>query len=418
MKYRNIAFLSVFFLLFGNYSYLTSQNNPKLYLHFVTHNEENDVFLNNYSYYILNRNNIIQLANVVVSKNVKWNFQSDHAYLRAVIKYDTGSTTNNTNGKNIIRWLVEDMGITCDPHAHETSYNYADVAHLHDSLGITATKVVGGFLYDTIVNGNNWENLEAGIYGRQYPWAFWKPDILWGGGTQNHVNDPQVYGAFKPKSMAEYWVHDPARRLTLIGNGCGNKIWDTSNVSYIFGKIKRITDAIDAHTLPDSGFYTAAIFISSGSLSTTVINKFSQIVDSINALVSQNKVEWKEISAAKQIWDSVYNRQPFWIKCENLPPLGIEQISYTVPGSFALYQNYPNPFNPETIINYELRVTSYVQLKIFNVLGEEVTTLVNEELRPGTYEVTWEGSNYSSGVYYYRLSAGEYIDTKKMVLIK
>src|SRR3990170_8224410 len=106
MKYRNIAFLSVFFLFFGNYSHLTSQSNPKLYLHFVTHNEENDVFLTNYSYYILNRNNIIQLANTVVSKNVKWNFQSDHAFLRAVIKYDTGSTTNNTNGKNIIRWLV------------------------------------------------------------------------------------------------------------------------------------------------------------------------------------------------------------------------------------------------------------------------------------------------------------------------
>jgi len=170
--------------------------------------------------------------------------------------------------------------------------------------------------------------------------------------------------------------------------------------------------------LPDTGFYTAAIFISSGSLTTTVINKFSQVVDSINSLVGQNKVEWKEISAAKQIWDSVYNRQPFWIKCENLPPLGIEQISNSIPSQFTLYQNYPNPFNPETIINYELRVTSYVQLKIFNVLGEEVTALVNEELRPGTYEVSWDASDYSSGVYYYKLISKEYTETRKMVLIK
>ena len=88
--------------------------------------------------------------------------------------------------------------------------------------------------------------------------------------------------------------------------------------------------------------------------------------------------------------------------------------------SFNLYQNFPNPFNPITKISYELPVKSYqfVSLKVFDVLGNEVAELVNEQQSPGSYSVDFDGSNFSSGIYFYELNIGEYSEVRKMVLLK
>ena len=88
------------------------------------------------------------------------------------------------------------------------------------------------------------------------------------------------------------------------------------------------------------------------------------------------------------------------------------------PTQFALEQNYPNPFNPSTKIQYSVPQTSQVQIKVFDVLGNEIETLVNEEKPTGTYELTWNAANLPSGVYFYQIKAGSFIETKKMILIK
>ncbi len=98
--------------------------------------------------------------------------------------------------------------------------------------------------------------------------------------------------------------------------------------------------------------------------------------------------------------------------------IGIQPISNEVPNQFSLSQNYPNPFNPSTVISFQLAVNSFASLKVYDLLGREVATLVNEKLQPGTYEVDWDGTNYSSGLYYYKLVAAGFTETKKMVLIK
>ena len=89
-----------------------------------------------------------------------------------------------------------------------------------------------------------------------------------------------------------------------------------------------------------------------------------------------------------------------------------------VPTKFALYQNYPNPFNPTTKIRYQLPKESKVIIKIYDIRGAEVITLLNEEKEAGIYEVIFNARNYSSGVYFYRLQAGNFVETKKMVLMK
>jgi hypothetical protein len=87
------------------------------------------------------------------------------------------------------------------------------------------------------------------------------------------------------------------------------------------------------------------------------------------------------------------------------------------PNSFVLFQNYPNPFNPQTVISYSIPKNEIVQLKIFDVLGNEVLTLVDEEQSAGSYNVSLDASNLSSGVYFYRFQSGDFVDTKKMILL-
>lgn len=99
-------------------------------------------------------------------------------------------------------------------------------------------------------------------------------------------------------------------------------------------------------------------------------------------------------------------------------PVGIYVNKDFIPDKFELYQNYPNPFNPSTRFKIQIPKLSDVKIFIYDVLGKEVTILVNEQLKPGNYEVEWNASEYPSGVYFYRLEAGDFVNTKKMVLVK
>jgi photosystem II stability/assembly factor-like uncharacterized protein len=135
---------------------------------------------------------------------------------------------------------------------------------------------------------------------------------------------------------------------------------------------------------------------------------------------------------------SIYQRKKAWVGSSSgkvwytylTPPTGIRTISSNIPQKVSLYQNYPNPFNPITKIRFDIpnRIviarseatwqSFTVSLKIFDILGKEIQTLVNEELKPGTYEVAFDGSNLPSGIYFYQLQAGDFIETKKLVLFK
>ncbi|MBK9099544.1 MAG: T9SS type A sorting domain-containing protein [bacterium] len=96
----------------------------------------------------------------------------------------------------------------------------------------------------------------------------------------------------------------------------------------------------------------------------------------------------------------------------------VVEVEWRAFTSYLLEQNYPNPFNPSTVFSYQLPVSSDVTLKVFDVMGNEIATLVNEEKPAGTYEITWYAENLSSGVYFYQLKASNYIETKKMLLLK
>lgn len=131
-------------------------------------------------------------------------------------------------------------------------------------------------------------------------------------------------------------------------------------------------------------------------------------IDILNKLIAFKLYEISTLN-------SIYNKRPLdrlYLKTKKSNNLN------NIPKSFMLYQNYPNPFNPISTIRYDIPKQSFVKITIFDILGREVKTMLNEQKEPGYYEVSFDGTNYSSGVYFYRINAGSFTSIKKMVLIK
>jgi hypothetical protein len=104
--------------------------------------------------------------------------------------------------------------------------------------------------------------------------------------------------------------------------------------------------------------------------------------------------------------------------CFNIEEAPLSNFDISIPKEFKLSQNYPNPFNPSTKIDYSIPVSGLVKVAVFNSLGQAVKVLVNQVQDAGNYTLTFGGSNLSSGIYYYRIEAGSFVDTKKMILVK
>jgi len=118
-----------------------------------------------------------------------------------------------------------------------------------------------------------------------------------------------------------------------------------------------------------------------------------------------------------QLTTAGVNTGPAWYPF--VDPTSVKNdVDKLVLNDFILYQNYPNPFNPSTIISFSIPSEDFITLRVYDVLGKEVDVLVNETKPPGNYDVEFSGKNLTSGIYFYKLKAGDFVDTKKLILIK
>jgi len=127
-------------------------------------------------------------------------------------------------------------------------------------------------------------------------------------------------------------------------------------------------------------------------------------------------LEVREISGGYELWMSCLGRGIAVLKVQYQPTISENQNN--LPNDYSLLQNYPNPFNPATTISYAIPLQSFVSLKVYDILGNEVAVLVNEEKQAGNYEVRFDASNLSSGVYLYRLQVKDFTELKKMILLR
>jgi hypothetical protein len=159
--------------------------------------------------------------------------------------------------------------------------------------------------------------------------------------------------------------------------------------------------------------------VASGSISQTAIASEDSATVSQAITFCDNLIDDPDgdHELAKDICDDINNGI---MVAAGLIPLETVQISYklSLPYDFGLGQNYPNPFNPTTTISYSLAKRSDVTIEVFNLVGQKVTTVHEGSLEAGMHEFTWDGSSSASGVYFYRLTAGDYVETRKMILLK
>ncbi len=397
---------------------ISAQTYPPVYVVLFTHIEDNtpssDLNTPQARIQYMNcRNGMIGMAKLAQKYSVEWSFEPDWKILLAALLFEDSAAMQNTNGKNFLRYLKEDLNVIIDAHSHEKQgYNYTDVAHLLDSLGTGGTTVIGGHVWDpSIPQFQNWDRFRVPVYGMKYPWAIWRGDILMGSATPNHVNDAIVSGVWRPKDRNNFYNDDPNGNIFCVGQYKD----DVSGIpelinSYRSGKVQpdKILTA-SFHILPISITTAGGL----QAIEDTVIkplvamrNRGEIILTDFTSLIS----EWKKrYNSVGHIYDPT--------KTTN-----INETNKSIPDEILLYQNYPNPFATSTAISYRLSASGFVRLEVFDMLGRRVATLVDEEKDAGEYTSSFDIRNslfdIHVGVYFYRLMVVKNVMTRKMIVVQ
>ncbi len=229
-----------------------------------------------------------------------------------------------------------------------------------------------------------------------------------------HVVCTGNFGFGTPPVFGKISVINPSTNTVVatvnVGGSPSSVVFNTQNIGILSGGF--VSDRLIRYNA--NTFDTIPTpFIAGGSLAligdTLIVGRNGRIT-LYNALTLDSLTQFNLTPGAPYTGIVAFNGQ---FEFSN-----VIEVDAGVPKQFALDQNYPNPFNPTTMIRYELPVASTVSLKVYDVLGREVATLVNERQEAGAYSVTFNANTLSSGVYFYRLQAGNFVATKKMMLVK
>ncbi|RPI03263.1 MAG: T9SS C-terminal target domain-containing protein, partial [Ignavibacteriae bacterium] len=184
--------------------------------------------------------------------------------------------------------------------------------------------------------------------------------------------------------------------LTIVNNGSGS---DTITVVPAYGII-----ADTSITITPSKCYAAP-------------QSTNMVRIQIRTSGLRSKTYFKYFTVSSKFFENIVGFQK-QIRFTLAQLTGFQEPGGNAPRASSLGQNYPNPFNPTTAIKYQLPEKSLVDLKVFNLLGKEMTTLVHGERPAGVHEVIFDASNYASGIYFYRMIAGNFMQTKRLMLVK
>ena len=289
-------------------------------------------------------------------------------------------------------WIMYSPSFGTDMVGYDRSISVTDSNHVWFGLYCTASNCVISKIGYTTDGGNNWNTLTV-------------PDPNGYGVTDVEFNNNNTLGLascytgglysyiFRTTNSGANWtavytmpVIDEIHNMVNIGN---STYW----YYCITNQIRKSTNDGSAWTL-------------SASLSNT--DQFTHM----DAIGLNNRI---------YAW-AVLNTGSIMKLVDSVSTIGISTISNEVPENYSLSQNYPNPFNPVTNIKFDLPQSGFVTLKVYNLLGEEVSTLVNQDLAVGTYKVDFDGTNLASGTYLYKLNItnnnSTFSDVKKMILVK
>ncbi|MBI3193237.1 MAG: T9SS type A sorting domain-containing protein [Ignavibacteriae bacterium] len=280
-----------------------------------------------------------------------------------------GIFRSTNNGDN---WIQVNSGLT--------NLNIGSLAITSSGILFAGVKGSNGVCTSTD-NGDLWTQTGLTTSVRIYSLSIDNNGYIYAG-SRYDPNAPNPNGFYRSTDNGATWTHF----------GLSGQSINTSGAIFVNGKIYAATDANGVFKSSDNG----------------------ATWDSINTGLPTRGILTLSLSSG-HLFAGTYNG--IFKSAENVTAITEDGNSLT-PSTVSLLQNYPNPFNPTTNFGFQIANFGLVLLKVFDVLGREVATLVNEELHPGTYSVSWDAVDKPSGMYYYQLQAGEFISAKRMILLK
>lgn len=277
-----------------------------IYVAIGTHNEDTPDFANDKNAYRSYRSSLLQFAQMMRTRNLPWNWQSDWSFLNAVIRYDITERDTEflaqTEGLNVVQYLKQRLDVEIDPHSHEKmGYNYADVAYLVTQTGVDPSPVVGGHIWDPAeATFQNWPKFIGGLRGTRYPSYTWTPSLLMGAGTPNHRNDPVATGIWNPAASDQFFTHSPSGTLATWGGWNGDETLVNATVS-------------ELETLDRNSMWTATYVINQGDMPKPgyLTGTLAPQLDAIAALRDAGRIQVVKFEQGLAAWRSRYGGQGF-----------------------------------------------------------------------------------------------------------
>lgn len=316
-----------------------SRVDTPIYVTVYSHNEENAPWthlVTKSELYQQYRSNLIKKVKLIHNYGAVLSWQTDYAVLEAMLKYEKGNLLKNTNNKNILQWMVEDMGVEIAPHGHLTRYNYADIFYLIKKLEITPAAVIGGFALYTCNKTNQsitnravteraWrKDLEIDpngtITGRTFPAFTWKPRIIVQPAMIGHVFGDYSSGIWQIDTTGNFTDHHQNGKFMVIGQGyphyvenIGNRHASSAmNVSSSLWYIKELAERIQTTKEMQGRIYTASIHTIDypKSYGIDTYEGLKKTLEEIAPLVRTHRVVFMNYEDIATLWKQKYHEVP------------------------------------------------------------------------------------------------------------
>jgi hypothetical protein len=411
--------LILIFITLSN-SYFSQVSTPTLNFGITSHNEpaENYTTAANFNQ---TRHTLRKIVDLVFAKGAKYNMQLNPNFVQGSLIHESAATATT----DILQYAYNIGGIPAnvvqiDPRYKSPSpYNIADVSYSINLTGAQASNVVGGFIYynGTVTpsqsySAGDWTPYTTVIAAQSVPTFTWKANVIWGAGSlPPHDNDAINYGVWKPRSKndsIDFYCHDPAQTVWLQGNGCSWVLTPTTNVNAMIADIRNEATKIKNGTYPANKFYNATLMINFKDFGTSTVTPtfqmpatLSRVLDSINVMKSQGKINWKTIdqkqtafaawSGSTSITHSQWRCGQTTTLAPTCAPTGITDNKFIMDHYLSMM---PNPATNELIVSWAGQINDKTVLYIFDNLGKKV---FEEKISLSLVQVNTQ--KFNSGIY-------------------
>ncbi len=262
-----------------------------VYVSIVLHYEES--FVQSKPYFFQQRNILLSLARYLREQDITLNVQPDWAFMAAVQSFEDSLMRVETNGKNILRYLKEELNHEIDPHAHEHGWNYADVAYLINQLGVTPSHIAGGLIADP-PEDSKYTYLLSPIAASHFIYS-WQAEWLWGDATANHTHDTAASGIWRPKNQTHFYEHDDHGPIPCIGKY-------TNDMKGVYELIEKSANGL----FEADDMITAAIFIGQGNVD-SLHQELAEHMSTLKTYEAEGQLVFVSLKNAGEIWQTEYS---------------------------------------------------------------------------------------------------------------